>query len=115
MCVSHEFSLKRTPLYCRCLSGCALELEGPFLEGWLLAAWGLLATREECLPYFVFVSFILPRWPRNGLNDGVLLAGVCFRVIGVDRPVVLQSAEDAMPNIELGLVHSHECFCACVK
>jgi hypothetical protein len=89
-------------------------MEGLFLEGWLLAAGGLSATRQKCLPQFVCVSFILPRWLRNGLNDGMLLAGVCFRVIGFDRPVVLQSAEDAMPNIELGLVHSHECVCACV-
>ena len=91
-------------------SWCTLELEGPFPEGWLLAAGGLSATRRKCLPQFVFVSFILPGWPRNGLDDGVLLSGVCFRMIGVGRPVVLQSAEDAMPNIELGLVHNHECF-----
>lgn len=119
MCVSREFSLKRTHV-----------LRMPF---WMFpgARWnwkvrslrsacfagGLSATRRECLPEFAFVSFILwcqPRWPRNGFNDGIFLAGVRARVIGISRPVVLQSAEDAMPNIELGLVHNHNCFCACV-
>ena len=41
---------------------------------------------------FAFVSFILwcqPRRPRNGFNDGIFLAGVRARVIGISRPVVL--------------------------
>lgn len=82
--------------------------------GWFLAVGGLSATCRECLPQFVFVLFILLRWLCNGLNDVTLLVGVCFRVIGVDRPVSLQSADDARPNIELGLVHGHGCACAWV-
>lgn len=71
-------------------------------------------AENACRCLFLFSFFFCVGFAMVSMMSLTLLVGVCFRVIGVDRPVLLQSADDARPNIELGLVPNHECACAWV-